>query len=376
LQIPHQYAAFLFNAALQPDGKLLTCGYFLSDSAFAFYAMVLRLLPNGTLDPSWGNNGVAALGNPEFFQAFGLALQPDHKVVVVGQSFKDSSDLFVGRFDATGQPDQSFGSGGYIITHFNNAGSIAYDVQIDAAGRILVAGNSTVKNGKSTLKIFRYLNDGTPDPSFGTNGLLSIDAGTPNVVQSIREPSHVNVRLQPDNKILISSTYNSQPHSDIRLYRLSQDGSLDNSFGIGGAVTTDVFGNDELNTGMLVQSDNKIIVSAAAYNGTDFDAVLIRYLPGLIIGTHDLTKNATDLLVYPNPIQDHTQLQFENPTDGKVTVQLEDLQGRLIQNLFNAALPAGKQTLQLDFQAQLPAGNYVCRVVTENGQAAIRVTRI
>ncbi len=66
--------------ALQPDGKILVAGT--DGDGFA----VARLLPNGTLDPSFGTGGRATVNFTGVDVARGMALQPDGKIVLVGET--------------------------------------------------------------------------------------------------------------------------------------------------------------------------------------------------------------------------------------------------------------------------------------------------
>jgi uncharacterized delta-60 repeat protein len=64
--------------ALQPDGKILVAGT--DGDGFA----VARLMPNGSLDPSFGTGGKATVNFTGVDDAYGMALQPDGRIVLVG----------------------------------------------------------------------------------------------------------------------------------------------------------------------------------------------------------------------------------------------------------------------------------------------------
>jgi uncharacterized delta-60 repeat protein len=66
--------------ALQPDGKILVAGT--DGDGFA----VARLMPNGALDPSFGTGGKATVNFTGVDIAHGMALQPDGKIVLVGET--------------------------------------------------------------------------------------------------------------------------------------------------------------------------------------------------------------------------------------------------------------------------------------------------
>lgn len=65
---------------LQPDGKILVAGT--DGDGFA----VARLMPDGALDPSFGTGGKAVVNFTGVDIANGMALQPDGKIVLVGET--------------------------------------------------------------------------------------------------------------------------------------------------------------------------------------------------------------------------------------------------------------------------------------------------
>lgn len=89
-----------------------------------------------------------------------------------------------------------------------------------------------------------------------------------------------NMTVLPDNKILVAGMATNGTNVDFALIRYNTDGSLDTSFGTGGKVMTDFFGNQDIgNGGLTVLPDGKILVAGHATNGTDRDFALVRYLP-------------------------------------------------------------------------------------------------
>src|SRR5258705_11885697 len=75
---------------VQPDGKILVCGRFWEDGVSYWYGTIMvRYMPDGTLDTSFGENGKVAVigsGYPYGNPAGGadLALQLDGKILLIG----------------------------------------------------------------------------------------------------------------------------------------------------------------------------------------------------------------------------------------------------------------------------------------------------
>src|SRR5215203_2370097 len=96
------------DVAVQPDGKIVVVGYEKPGNA-----VVLRLLPNGSLDPSFGSGGKTTTVIPTGFSEFrAVVMQPDGKIVAAGAAKgAANSDFLIGRFNSDGSPDGSFGGG-------------------------------------------------------------------------------------------------------------------------------------------------------------------------------------------------------------------------------------------------------------------------
>jgi uncharacterized delta-60 repeat protein len=117
------------DAALQPDGKILAVGEII-DGTSHWYFGVFRYLPDGTLDPSFGERGFAELqiGTVSFANA--VAVQRDGRIVVAGEGSCPRAICFAAaRFMPDGTVDRSFGEGGVVRTMFSQCGCRAYDAR-------------------------------------------------------------------------------------------------------------------------------------------------------------------------------------------------------------------------------------------------------
>ena len=95
------------RSPLQPDGRILAGGT-LRGAMGESEGVVYRLGPSGSLDGDFGLGGAAKLA-PTADSSDGLALQPDGRVLAVGQV---ASNGTVVRLDGNGSVDQTFGQGG------------------------------------------------------------------------------------------------------------------------------------------------------------------------------------------------------------------------------------------------------------------------
>jgi uncharacterized delta-60 repeat protein len=92
----------------------------------------------GDLDPSFGSGGMVKLleSNEESY-AEGIAIQPDGKIVLAGE---EKGNAVVLRLLPNGQPDPSFGTGGKVTLNFPGGHSEVRAVALQPDGKIVVAG--------------------------------------------------------------------------------------------------------------------------------------------------------------------------------------------------------------------------------------------
>jgi uncharacterized delta-60 repeat protein len=123
----------------------------------------------------------------------------------------------------------------------------------------LAAGASGLGQGPyGDFKLMRLLPDGTPDPTFGTGGIVTTDSGGGN-----DNPNAMVV--QPDGKILIGGLSDAAGTGpDWAMVRFNPDGSLDTSFGVSGLISTShssFVGDGETIEGLVLQPDGKIVAA-------------------------------------------------------------------------------------------------------------------
>ena len=197
-----------------------------------------------------------------------ILLQSDGKLVVSGTSNKNNnSDFAVVRYDSDGKPDNNFGTAGISITDFDNSNDQCNSSALQSDGKIIAVGYS---NGLlSDIAVARYNTDGSPDNSFGTNGKVKTDLGNSYDTGS-------SVTIQKNGEIIVAGSTSNGASYDIAVARYHVDGSLDNNFGDGGKVNTNLGTITEGNS-VATQSDGKIVVGGSYNNGTNYDFLTLRY---------------------------------------------------------------------------------------------------
>jgi uncharacterized delta-60 repeat protein len=237
-------------------------------------AVLLSLLPTAVMAASPApRTGVVRTDFGGADQAPAVALQPDGRIVAAGSTFGgDGEDFALARYTANGDLDPSFGRGGMVTTDFRGQDA-AQAVAVEPDGRIVAAGTtqgSGLGTGAGDFALARYDADGSLDPTFGTAGLVTTDAGGADAVDAIA--------VQPDGRIVAVGSTLGPSGGDLALARYEPDGSLDPSFGSGGIVTTDVGGEDQA-LAVALMPDGRIVVAGSSFGEAGGDFALARYNP-------------------------------------------------------------------------------------------------
>src|SRR5215471_11968665 len=245
----------------------------------------------GDLDPTFGIGGMVTTDiNRSTDIANAVAVQADGKLVVVGQTYQNNDytteDFVVARYNTDGTLDNTFGSRGRVRTDFPGLAAVPSAVVIQADGKIVVAGGAfPLFTFAGNFEVVRYNPNGSLDRSFGNGGI---------VTTTFPEGSYAfDVALQPDGKIIAAGTVfvdfipGEPSNTDFALARYNPDGTPDATFGNGGQVTTDFFGNEDDAFSVLIQPDGKIVAVGSANNPASYyDFAAVRYLSN---GTTDTT---------------------------------------------------------------------------------------
>ncbi len=161
--------------ALQPDGKIILAGFYVYPVSGHERLALVRYNSDGSLDTTFDGDGIVTTNvvSGENEGAYGIALQEDGKIVVVGYAGTDI-DFAVLRYNADGSLDTTFDGDGIVLTDiFSGGDDWAYDVEIQSDGAIVVTGFGT--NGDTYIVVARYNIDGSLDTTFDGDGIVTTD---------------------------------------------------------------------------------------------------------------------------------------------------------------------------------------------------------
>jgi uncharacterized delta-60 repeat protein len=254
---------------IQPDGKIVV----LAGSVLGKF-VVGRYLPDGRVDKSFSRDGFAIATMREEVSARAFALQRDGKVIVVGFNERlglTGQDFVIARFRRNGALDRSFGRGGFQTVDFRRREDGALAVAVQRDGRIIVAGSSTVDVKPANLRIalVRLSRNGAIDGRFGRRLTRPATGGR----------AH-GVLVQPDGRIVVAGVAYRDPwgHETTRwlVVRYLANGRLDHSFGQRGFVIANFGTGDDSASSLQMQRDGKLVVGGQIY----MDQGIARYRSG------------------------------------------------------------------------------------------------
>jgi len=185
------------DAALAPNGDLVVAGSVTGLDNQQETAVIVRYLPNGTLDNSFGSNGVVTLPAPASFASpssfvLSVTVQPNGKILTLFGATSNTgtqSETVLLRLNLNGEPDTTFGTDGQIFVAFPEQAPLSVSANIVLAqpdGKILVGGAGTPpfrSTAPTETILARYLSNGAPDTTFGHNGFsISISIAVPSAL--------------------------------------------------------------------------------------------------------------------------------------------------------------------------------------------------
>ena len=265
---------FATAVAIQSDGKVVLAGFATPVVGAAIPDIeLIRINEDGTLDESFGTGGFvltdfAEPGIPFMFSevANAVSVRPDGKILVVGSGVS-LDRMVLAQYLPNGDLDaDGFGTGGYTYANIEGQVAEGLGMKVLADGRILAVGYTNDPNFGWLPLLGRFTANGTLDATFGNEGFADGN-GTLGILYS--------VDVQSDGRIVVGN----KGSSGMEALRFSSEGAFDQTFGLLGVVGTSIF---EPNTGVshptiaMVQPDDHFVL--AGTNGLG-RFVALRYNP-------------------------------------------------------------------------------------------------
>lgn len=409
----------------QPDGKYLVAGWarYVNKDEY----VIIRLLQNGSLDSSFGTNGLAkgVFSNSSFAEdeIAQIALLSDNKIVIAGRSYNgQNDDGFVACFNTDGSLNKNFGTDGFLIIEFDviPPSESVRAFAIDKSDNIYLGGDvATGFNTEDAFFIMKLNKDGVKDTSFGTNGVVTkvlsanivaglntmeIDAkgriltgggafdtdeldnnyfltrynpnGTPDmsfgqngqvILARSANESISDLIVFPSGLIIAAGSTGGFP-SSFAMVRLFENGSQDMSFGTNG-WSIEKITNDFNSIKSVVYSDGFIYAGGTSRVDPEWRMAFAKYKNKTTSSTYDDLSNLfSSFNLYPNPTANEINLSFDINAEMSISISLNDIMGRTVQDFsLNQTKFNGNNNLNLQLLPSLLDGMYILNIHTSKG---------
>lgn len=223
------------SMAIDAQGRIVVAGYL--PRPMWSLPVVARFNPDGSLDRSFGNDGVVQPQWGGVGPIAGVAVDGAGRIVLGGSSQDLESvpststgyDVSLARLLANGEPDPSFAGDGLLVLDGGVKGDdFGTDLALDARGRVLLSATVAVGPPESQLAAVRVTESGFPDPSFGGDGIASVDFGESGMGEAIA--------IDPLGRVVVAGAADRLGYRPFALARLDAGGNLDPGFGEDGRV--------------------------------------------------------------------------------------------------------------------------------------------
>jgi len=237
---------------VRPDGKIFVAG--VADVKGKADWFLLSYHDNGTLDTSFGKNGIVRLDLGGQEGLFGMVLDSQNRIILGGFSeINQKRDTALARLKPDGTLDESFGEKGIVSFDWGAQDEIHY-LALQQDGKIVAAGFRTFsheKNLDSDGVVARYLENGTLDNSYGQNGLVIIEHN---------DMKLYGLALDIEGRVVVTGSWGNPGFDDCVIVRLTIQGSLDPTFGLEGIQK--IIGGPKQDTcsSVIVLPDQSIMV--------------------------------------------------------------------------------------------------------------------
>jgi len=225
---------------------------------------VVRLTPTGNEDTSFGGTGIVTAAAD---QASGLAVQGDNKIVVTAFA---GGDLELLRYNTDGKLDSNFGNNGIVSAPLEGQTLAGARVAVEASdGKLVVTADSysVIQHSYTNFGIVNTWDQTTPYFNlfrFNADGTVDAAFGKDgqvagNSLYFYGTPSFHTLALEDNGKILVAA---SAPQGLVTRY--DTDGTVDLTYGNGGTASTGSWNNAAQSAALAIQGDGKVVLASTS----------------------------------------------------------------------------------------------------------------
>ena len=351
------------NARSITDMDLLSNGKILVTVNNYNQILLYRFNSNGTLDFTFGLNGISTISAPLEYTNFypvEASINTDGIIVLlttIADSLYSDMNYAVVQLNSEGILNSNFGNNGIVI---GDLGTTQYDqpttIIIQDNGKIIVSGyTSTSSNGK--FVVVRHKADGSLDTTFNTAGITSVITGGP-------YRTAADVLIDSNGKIVVGGSIGD----DFACWRLNDNGTIDTSFGLNGIYKKDL-GNSSYDYGTQIsqQSDGKYIIAGyTSFFCSDRAFGLTRISSNQSLNNDAFENIDKTVKIYPNPTSSIINIESDFTIN---SIELYDMQGR---NLETRQMNETRTAIDISTKSN---GVYFLKIKTDHGSKVMKIIK-
>lgn len=357
---------------LQSDGKIIVAGYSYVNNNLNTRISILRYNSDGVLDTTFANNGklmVSSFATNSSDYLFTLKVIDDDSILLGANTNaleinEDYWNFGILRINSNGFVDATFGTNGKVITDFGGADYVTAVDEIN--DEIIVAGYSQISSN-SKMVLAKYLNNGDLDTTFGINGIVNsnLTTSTNDIISGMITSA--------DGKLLCSGYTFSSSNADALLIKFNSDGSIDSQFNSVGYITTDFDNNNDLAGSLAIGQDGKIVCSGITSVEGVYQTIFTRHN---ISELNNQIFSKSKFSIYPNPVSESINIQFQLIQSEDISIDLLDIQGRKISQLMKERNFGNEsQNLEVVLPTEISKGIYFVKISNGSEHQTIKIIK-
>lgn len=281
---------------LQADGKIVVCGVVEHDPTATepdADGFVLRLDATGAIDTTFGTSGVALVdfgagGDGASDLLWSCDLDAQDRIVLFASKKQPGStsalrDRVIARLSKDGAVDTTFATAGFFTLDVDGLAlnDNARHGFVQADGKIFSAGYTPI-GGQNEIVLVRLNDDGTPDTTFGGDGVVRHNPLSPGMTEAYAAVT------QSDGKYVTTGYGRSATSGQVDLvaFRYSAAGVPDTTWGAGGGFLYDITGDNDRGRFALALAGNRILhVGSGSPSASTLDAMVLINTPSGALDT-------------------------------------------------------------------------------------------
>ncbi|MEM9597445.1 MAG: delta-60 repeat domain-containing protein [Acidobacteriota bacterium] len=285
----------------RPSGQIVVAGT--SGNLGSYDAAVARLLPNGTLDGSFGTGGrtTVDLGSDE--ELFAVTVHPDGRIFAAGSYRYHVNDTDILMLELSSGGTFTRESRVYFdlgTTDWHDRGEA---ILLHQGGKVVVAGTAMDDAGPRTA-VVRFQTGGGLDPSFGTGGKVDLRlTGLPT--------RFAGIDRQVDDKLVLAGTILGSTFVEVGATRLHAAGNVDTTYGFGGLITASLgSGLDGIAHGAQLDGAERLVIFGNSDGDRAFAALRLEFTGHVDAGFGSATGGGFEALLAPTGLAPATAVDL------------------------------------------------------------------